>query len=428
MQWTADYSPARDPPPPRRAKDLPRHDVPMSFNLLRTYTSSHHSFQTVQWLGLEADTRMQRILVGTLTSASKCGSNPDKRNYVIVSNLDPEGEDQPQVDFDAWNAEQTPISHEDDVIRAKFMPQDKKFLATTSDDGCLLVFDMTLHTNKDPGLCVRAPQYECVDGLQGRGDSTSYALAWSPKVQGRILSGTNGSVLCIWDIDYQSQLALGPPSIMVQPVMRFVDAHDGYIIEDVAWHNSDQNCFVSVGDDKCIRIWDTSTGVLRMNHVVEVAYDLHCLAFNPFDDYLFATAGADEMVCVWKLQNLSESPKIMYSLPGHVDGVFSLAWDPLCASRLACGGALGRINVWDISDSNVKQPVWSISGKFSSPAISVLSWSPNAPSMFATVDTTENLCIWQLPPVPHQRPLEVIPDTSGGGVAKKPKLDSKIKS
>ena len=75
-------------------------------------------------------------------------------------------------------------------------------------------------------------------------------------------------------------------------------------MEDVAWHCKDPNLLGSVGDDKCIILWDIRQP--KPLHVVKDAHDgdINSIAFNPMNKHLFATGSADKTVALWDMRNL----------------------------------------------------------------------------------------------------------------------------
>ena len=76
-----------------------------------------------------------------------------------------------------------------------------------------------------------------------------FGLAWNPLRRGILLSGSVDFRICIWDIEATNQNQL------TQDALENFEAHNS-IVEDVSWNNFDENIFITVGDDKKMKIWD----------------------------------------------------------------------------------------------------------------------------------------------------------------------------
>jgi len=74
----------------------------------------------------------------------------------------------------------------------------------------------------------------------------SYALAWNPKVPGRLLSGSADGIVCLWDVNAKPEMDCGDRYI---DALLKLDNHTD-VIESVAWHHESNNLCCSVGDDK----------------------------------------------------------------------------------------------------------------------------------------------------------------------------------
>ena len=165
----------------------------------------------------------------------------------------------------------------------------------------------------------------------------------------RIISGSEDTTVCLWDLKKA-------PQGQVQ-----VDAHTIFtghtdVVEDVAWHSRDPNLIGSVGDDRAIMLWDVRTenskkddkSCNQATHTIANAHagDINGIAFNPVNEFLFATSSADKTVALWDARNLKSR---IHSLRGHTDQVFQVDWCPFNESVLASCSADRRVNVWDLS-------------------------------------------------------------------------------
>ena len=87
------------------------------------------------------------------------------------------------------------INHEGEVNRARYMPQNQYLIATKTVSAEVYVFDYTKHPSKP------LADGRCNPDLRLTGHKTEgYGLAWSPFLEGHLLSGSDDAQICLWDI------------------------------------------------------------------------------------------------------------------------------------------------------------------------------------------------------------------------------------
>jgi WD40 repeat protein len=123
------------------------------------------------------------------------------------------------------------------------MPQQHKIIATKTTSGEVHIFDYFKHGGSPSNDEVK-PDLRLLGHTR-----EGYGLAWSPREQGLLLSGSDDCRVCLWDVNGPDQL-----SSQVSPLHTW-DAHS-LVVEDVAWSSHDDNAFASVGDDKRLKLWD----------------------------------------------------------------------------------------------------------------------------------------------------------------------------
>ncbi len=166
-----------------------------------------------------------------------------------------------------------------------------------------------------------------------------FGLAWNPNKKGHILGASEDKTVCHW----QGYLCCTPFSRVltisrlrdlnayskanstIEPLtvfkdhtavvgVRFASQMPSYMklmppdTKDVDWHASNENVFVSVGDDKMLKM------------------------------------------CAFKRLG-----KPLHTFEAHTDEVFHLAWSPHSAAIFASASSDRRINVWDLSQTGVEQ-------------------------------------------------------------------------
>jgi WD40 repeat protein len=87
------------------------------------------------------------------------------------------------------------MNHEGEVNRARYMPQNPQLLATKSPSSEVFIFDYTKHPSVPTSDNVCRPQ------LRLRGHSKEgYGLSWNGNLAGHLLSASDDTTVCLWDI------------------------------------------------------------------------------------------------------------------------------------------------------------------------------------------------------------------------------------
>ena len=224
------------------------------------------------------------------------------------------------------------VKHEGEVNRARYMPQNHFFVATRGPDPNIYVFDLSKHPSFPEEGSVFSPQVVCcgrkwIQRLETKIMCASfhwkitiltllfmlcfvlsdakegYGMAWSKLKEGHLLSGSEDTNLCLWDINAGAANSTEKAGRQVQALSTFKGHSD--VVEDVDWHAKDPNMIASVSDDQSLRIWDIREPQ-KVAHVVNKAHeaDVNCVAFNPINEFILATGSADKTVAVWDIRNL----------------------------------------------------------------------------------------------------------------------------
>lgn len=75
-----------------------------------------------------------------------------------------------------------------------------------------------------------------------------FGLSWSPKEAGKILSGSNDAIVCLWDLNKTASMDHAK-KVRYLNASRIFKGHED-VVEDVNWHSEQRYLFASVGDDK----------------------------------------------------------------------------------------------------------------------------------------------------------------------------------
>ncbi|KAJ7559142.1 hypothetical protein O6H91_04G072200 [Diphasiastrum complanatum] len=379
-------------------------NTPFLYDLVITHALEWPSL-TVQWLPERQeppgkDYSVQKLILGTHTS-------DNEPNFLMLAEVqlpleDAEADGRTYHDgggetggYGSSNGKVQviqQINHDGEVNRARYMPQNHFIVATKTVSADVFVFDYSKHPSK--------PRQEgsCNPDLRLLGHKTEgYGLSWSPFKEGHLLSGSDDSQICLWDIN-----AITKDQRTVQAKQIYEEVHTG-VVEDVAWHSKHDYIFGSVGDDRHLLIWETRTSVDKPLHSVEAhTAEVNCLAFNPFNEWVLATGSADRTVALFDLRKPS---KPLHTFINHTGEVFQIGWSPKHETILASCGADRRLMVWDLSrigeeqipeDSEDGPPeLLFVHGGHTS-KISDFSWNPNEDWVIGSVAEDNILQIWQM--------------------------------
>ncbi|KAF9618416.1 hypothetical protein IFM89_001139 [Coptis chinensis] len=377
-------------------------NTPFLYDLVISHALEWPSL-TVQWLPSSSS-----LILGTHT----CDGAPNFLMIAQVIHLDDDDDTSlPRVQI----THQIPLDDSDgELNRARYMPQNPHLIAakTTASDVC--VFD-----SSSQNQCYR---------LKGHSQE-GYGLSWSPHKQGYLLSGSNDSNICLWDIS-TTPLTLHP--------MSTYQFHED-VVEDVSWHSKSENLFGSVGDDNRLAIWDLRSNVPQSS-VIAHEKEVNYLSFNPFNEWILATASSDTTVNLFDLRKLTAA---LHSFSGHTftwstvyksrlsfqvshdttqdfvrhaaiivlrilncrDEVFQVEWSPKHETVLASSAADRRLMIWDLSrigdeqseeDAEDGPPELLFSHGGHTAKISDFSWNENKPWVISSVSEDNILQIWQM--------------------------------
>ncbi|KAL3869514.1 hypothetical protein ACJMK2_042185 [Sinanodonta woodiana] len=335
------------------------------------------------------DYSVHRLILGTRTSS-------DEQNYLMIASVQLPNEN-PQLnapDYDNPSVSsqmkiEMKINHEGEVNKACFMPQNPSIIATKTSYSEVLIFDYTKHTHApDPsGLCSPELILKCHH-------KEGYGLSWNPIQNGYIISGSGDHAICLWDINL-----MPTERGVIDPITIFTE-HTS-IVNDVAWHPFYQNMYGSVADDAKLLIWD-----IRSNTTSRVVYahaaEVHCLAFNPHNEFILATGSADETIALWDLRNLKCK---LHGFDSYKDAPLQIQWSPHNENILAYSDIGKRLIIGDLRMFREDQCAESADRAptntrfiYCKHAAEILefSWNHNKPWVISSVTEDSIVQIWQM--------------------------------
>jgi len=178
-----------------------------------------------------------------------------------------------------------------------------------------------------------------------------FAMDWSPKVEGRLLTGDNKGYIYCWDTKDKG----ASWNVDQTPFLGHKSS-----VEDLQWSPQEPTVFASSSADGTIKIWDTRTSHNPMLNVKAHDSDVNVISWNRVTTYLLASGSDDQHIKVWDLRHFKSttvSPVANYKF--HKGAITSVEWHPTDETVLAASSEDDSISIWDMSleaDTEVDTP------------------------------------------------------------------------
>ncbi|KAM4579941.1 glutamate-rich WD repeat-containing protein 1 [Odontesthes bonariensis] len=169
--------------------------------------------------------------------------------------------------------------------------------------------------------------------------SEGFALDWSPKVPGRLVSGDCKKNIHVWEPRE------GGTSWQID--QRPFSSHSKSV-EDLQWSPTEASVFASCSVDQSIRIWDVRAPPNSMLSANEAhSSDINVISWNRSEPFLLS-GGDDGLLKVWDLRQFTTGRPVA-NFKQHSAPITSVEWSPVDSSVFAASGADDVVSQWDLS-------------------------------------------------------------------------------
>ncbi|XP_037532818.1 glutamate-rich WD repeat-containing protein 1 [Nematolebias whitei] len=169
--------------------------------------------------------------------------------------------------------------------------------------------------------------------------SEGFAIDWSPKVPGRLVSGDCKKNIHVWEPRE------GGASWKID--QRPFSSHSKSV-EDLQWSPTEATVFASCSVDQSIRIWDIRAPPNSMLSADEAhSSDVNVISWNRSEPFLLS-GGDDGLLKVWDLRQFKTGRPVA-NFKQHGGPITSVEWSPADSSVFAASGADDVISQWDLS-------------------------------------------------------------------------------
>ncbi|CAN1142703.1 Protein HEAT STRESS TOLERANT DWD 1 [Linum perenne] len=235
------------------------------------------------------------------------------------------------------------VAHSGCVNRIRAMSQSPHICATWSDSGYVQIWDVSSHlkalsesetkaAGKDPPVVNQAP----LVNFKGHKDE-GYALDWSPRVPGRMVSGDCRNCIHLWEPTSGTSWNVDPTPFVGHTAS----------VEDLQWHPVKDSEFASCSVDGTIALWDTRQGKSPVIHFKEhTTVDVNVLSWSTMVHHLLAFGSDDG---TFSICDLRRTVDVVGRFDYHKHPITSIEWSHYDDSTLAVSSADNQLTIWDMS-------------------------------------------------------------------------------
>ncbi|XP_074648374.1 glutamate-rich WD repeat-containing protein 1-like [Tubulanus polymorphus] len=282
-----------------------------------------------------------KILVLKMSNLFKTQEKPEDEGEDDESDSDDDGNDEKKPDLDA-----AMINHNGCVNRIRTTKLgDTNVAATWSETGKVHIWDLSrpFAALDDPTLMssytknLESP--EAIYTFTGH-LVEGYAMAWSPTVTGRLVTGDCNKNIHMWTPKEDGKWNVD---------QRPYSGHTASV-EDLQWSPNEPNVMASCSVDKSIRIWDVRAAPHQACMLTtEEAHtrDINVIDWNKTEPFIIS-GGDDGVIKVWDLRQFATG-KPVATFKHHTAPITSLEWYWHDSSVFAASGSDNQLTIWDLA-------------------------------------------------------------------------------
>ncbi|XP_026140216.1 glutamate-rich WD repeat-containing protein 1-like [Carassius auratus] len=289
--------------------------------------------------GTQADTALSnRLIVMRMHSLHETDKDKDENESSDEESDDDEDEEKkPQLEL-------AMMPHYGGINRVRVTQRgEQTFAALWSEKGQVEIFDLrpqleAVHSSAAMSAFIKQ-QKEATPLFSFSGHmSEGFAIDWSPKVPGRLVSGDCKKNIHVWE----------PQEGGTWKVDQRPFSSHSKSVEDLQWSPTEATVFASCSVDQSIRIWDIRAPPNSMLSANEAhSSDINVISWNRTEPFILS-GGDDGLLKVWDLRQF-QSGRPVASFKQHSAPVTSVEWNPVDSSVFAASGADDVVSQWDLS-------------------------------------------------------------------------------
>ncbi|XP_066538884.1 glutamate-rich WD repeat-containing protein 1 [Hoplias malabaricus] len=320
----------------------------LSFDVLRDGEGdSRETFPLSMMLcaGTQADAALSnRLLVMRMYNLYGMEKDKDQDKEEEEENSDQESDEDEEEDKKP-QMELAMMPHYGGINRVRVTQRgDQSLAAIWSEKGQVEIFDLrsqleAVHSSTAMQAFIKQNK-EATPLFSFAGHMTEgFAIDWSPKVPGRLVSGDCKKNIHVWEPRE------GGASWQID--QRPFSSHSKSV-EDLQWSPNEATVFASCSVDQSIRIWDIRAPPNSMLSASEAhSSDVNVISWNRTEPFLLS-GGDDGLLKVWDLRQF-QSGRAVASFKQHSAPITSVQWNPVDSSVFAASGADDVVSQWDLS-------------------------------------------------------------------------------
>ncbi|XP_065854316.1 protein HEAT STRESS TOLERANT DWD 1 [Euphorbia lathyris] len=239
------------------------------------------------------------------------------------------------------------VAHEGCVNRIRAMTQNPHICASWSDTGHVQIWDFSDHMNAlaaSEAEATRATSFNQAPLVKfGGHKDEGFALDWSPRVTGRLVSGDCKNCIHLWEPTSDAKWNVGGSPFVGHTAS----------VEDLQWSPTEDPVFASCSVDRSIAIWDIRTGNSPAFSFKAHNADVNVISWNRLASVMLASGSDDGTFSIRDLRLLSkeqgEDKSVVAHFEYHKHPITSIEWSPHEASVLAVSSADNQLTIWDLS-------------------------------------------------------------------------------